>query len=273
MKKEYGKRRDFPTKLIADGIYYISDFLATDCYLIIGDKRALLIDVGTCYGDLRGHVSTLTSLPIDVVFTHVHPDHIGGMGQFERAYAHEEDIRYGYKFYSALWLRKLFKFLSKGIIDPSISARDVVRGQYKTEVLPVHDGYVFDLGGRAVTVKHFRGHTNGSIVLLDDKTKHMFLGDNCCASPWVFLPNSSSLEEWVEGAKQIALLMDEYVAHWGHEGGDISKEVYLNAIAFAEEIISKQKRNTLLPIIEFYPFNDRVNGSIVYRKSNVFKKK
>ncbi|NCA66586.1 MAG: MBL fold metallo-hydrolase [Clostridia bacterium] len=273
MKKEYGKRQDYPTKVIADGIYYISDFLATDCYLIIGTERALLIDVGTGYGDMRGYIETLTDLPIDVVFTHIHPDHIGGMGQFEKAYAHSADIRYGYKFYSRLWLRKLFKFLSKGVVDPSISVKDVVRGRYKTKLIPIEDNHIFDLGGRKVTCKHFAGHTSGSIILLDDKTKHMFVGDNCCPSPWAFLPNSVPLYEWTHNAKKILALMDTYIAHWGHEGGDIKKEVFAKAIEFADEVINNQPKNTFLPIIKFYPFNDRVNGSIVYRKSNVYKRR
>lgn len=272
MKKEYGKRQDYPTEIIADGIIRISDFLASDCYLIIGKARALLIDVGTGYGDLRGYIETLTDLPIDVVFTHIHPDHIGGMGQFEKAYAHKADIKYGYKFYSRLWLRKVFKILSKNYLDDTISIKDVVKGKYNTEIIAIDDDYEFDLGGRIVKVKHIPGHTKGSIVLLDDLSKQMFVGDNCCPSPWIFLPNSVSLEEWVEGAKIILKLMDEYTPHWGHEGGAISKEVYAKTIDFAEEIIAKQPKNTILPIIEFYPFNDRVNGSIVYRKSNVHKK-
>jgi glyoxylase-like metal-dependent hydrolase (beta-lactamase superfamily II) len=272
MKKKYGKRQDFPTKKIADGVYNISDFKATDCYLIIGERRALLIDTGTCYGDLRGYIETLTKLPIDLVFTHIHPDHIGGMGQFETAYAHSADIIYGYKFYSKLWLRKLFKFLSKGIVDETISAKDVVKGQYKTKIIPIEDNYVFDLGNRNVTVKHIPGHTKGSIVLLDDNSGHMFVGDNCCASAWVFLPNSSTLEDWVYGAKKILALMDSYTPHWAHEGGEISKEVYARSIAFAEEVIRNQSNNTFLPIIKFYPFNDRVNGSIVYRTNNLRSK-
>ncbi len=271
MKKEYGKRQDFPTKLIADGVYYISDFKATDCYLIIGESRALLIDTGTCYGDLRGYVETLTKLPVDVVFTHVHPDHIGG-GQFETAYAHSADILYGYKFYSRLWLRKLFKFLSKGVVDETISVRDVVKGTYKTKLIPIEDNHVFDLGNRKIIVKHFAGHTRGSIVLLDETSGHMFVGDNCCPSPWVFLPNSTTLEEWVNGAKQILGLMDSYIPHWGHEGGEISKEVFGQAISFAEEVLRNQPKNTFLPIIKFYPFNDRVNGSIVYRTNNLRSK-
>jgi len=50
MKKIYGKRQDFPTETIADGVYRVSDFNATDCYLIVGQERALLIDTGTCIG-------------------------------------------------------------------------------------------------------------------------------------------------------------------------------------------------------------------------------
>jgi len=272
MIKQYGKRQDFPTEKIAEGIYRISDFLASDCYLIIGEARALLIDTGTGYGDLRGYAESLAKLPIDVAFTHIHTDHIGNMGQFKKAYAHIEDIKFGYKIYSSLWFRKLFRLLSKGIVDDTIRVKDVIKRKYKTEIVPIMDGHVFDLGGRKITVKHFAGHTRGSVIFLDELSKHMFVGDNCCPSPWVYLPNSASLEEWVKGAIEILKLMDDYTAHWGHEGGNISKEVFKKVINYAEEIISNQSKNTLLPIVKFYPENDRINGSIVYRKSNVHGK-
>ena len=44
----------------------------THCYLLCGSDRALLIDTGLGVSDIKQVVDSLTSLPIQVVTTHVH---------------------------------------------------------------------------------------------------------------------------------------------------------------------------------------------------------
>ena len=50
----------------------------THCYLLCGRERALLIDTGLGICDISQEVSKLTDLPVSVVATHIHWDHIGG---------------------------------------------------------------------------------------------------------------------------------------------------------------------------------------------------
>ena len=52
--------------------------------LLLGEQLAALIDTGCGVGDLRGVVDELTDLPVVVVNTHTHIDHLGGNRQFER---------------------------------------------------------------------------------------------------------------------------------------------------------------------------------------------
>ena len=212
----YGKRQDYPVVEIAQGVYKISEFNVTNCYLVLGSERALLIDVGTGFGDLRGFVETLTHLPISVVVTHIHPDHMGGMGQFEEIHAHKVDVKYGYKLWTGLIARKIMFKISKGVVDNTITRKDITKGQYRTNVISIDDNHIFDLGDRQLLVKHLTGHTRGSIILIDEQSKIMFTGDNVCPAPWVFLPNSSSLEEWVESAKIIHSLSQSYTPYWAH---------------------------------------------------------
>ena len=46
-------------------------------YLIEGNERAILIDAGTKIADLDKIVAGITSKPVTLVATHVHPDHTG----------------------------------------------------------------------------------------------------------------------------------------------------------------------------------------------------
>ncbi len=47
-----------------------------------GDKKAALIDTGYGMGDIKSLTDELTDLPITVVTTHTHVDHIGQHNEF-----------------------------------------------------------------------------------------------------------------------------------------------------------------------------------------------
>lgn len=83
---------------IAKKTYAINEFGMAAVYLLVGDTRAMLIDTGVGYLDLDKIVSGLTSLPYDVVITHAHGDHVGGMHQFDRVYMHEKDWEMAQRF-------------------------------------------------------------------------------------------------------------------------------------------------------------------------------
>lgn len=52
----------------------------THCYLLCGSERAVLIDTGLGVENIREIVGRLTNLPVIVILTHAHWDHIGGLG-------------------------------------------------------------------------------------------------------------------------------------------------------------------------------------------------
>ena len=63
------------------GIWVIEEPLHSECVksnLIVGRDRAVLIDTGMGVGDIRKLVMELTRLPVTVVQSHAHNDHIGG---------------------------------------------------------------------------------------------------------------------------------------------------------------------------------------------------
>lgn len=72
-------------KLLDDtfAIYEPFQFEEAISYLVIGKDKAVVIDTGTGIGNLKRVVSELTHMPVSVVNTHVHWDHIGNNYQFE----------------------------------------------------------------------------------------------------------------------------------------------------------------------------------------------
>ena len=62
----------------------------THCYLLCGEESAVLIDTGLGVSNIREIVDSLTKLPVMVVTTHIHWDHIGGHKYFDNIEYPEE---------------------------------------------------------------------------------------------------------------------------------------------------------------------------------------
>lgn len=58
----------------------------TISYLILGREKALLFDTGMGISDIRKVVEELTKLPVIVLNSHTHNDHVGGNWQFDTIY-------------------------------------------------------------------------------------------------------------------------------------------------------------------------------------------
>jgi glyoxylase-like metal-dependent hydrolase (beta-lactamase superfamily II) len=149
------------------------------CYLFVGTERAALIDSGTGIADLREVVRALTDLPIVVLTTHVHWDHIGGHGLFDERRVHPLDA----------------DCLRKGIPRPLESLRTNLMLYPFTKPAPpqfaverwkpyqgeptgfLEDGEAIELGGRRLSVVHTPGHSPGHIALHEPERKYLVTGD------------------------------------------------------------------------------------------------
>ncbi len=81
----------FTVKQIAQNTYAISEYghwEKVHSFLLVGDTTALLIDTGLGIDNLKRITDQLTTLPITVVTTHVHWDHIGSHSHYEEIYVH-----------------------------------------------------------------------------------------------------------------------------------------------------------------------------------------
>jgi hydroxyacylglutathione hydrolase len=168
---------------ISFNTYFINEFGMDSQYVLVGPKRALVIDTGSGFYDMKETIEKLTKLPYDVVITHGHPDHAGGMHQFDAVWINTADVpmanalnEQGSKMYGEMLWNMPFGY--KGIWG--YTPGDAKWGEWdKHPVLhPLNNGKVFDLGGgRLVTTYCVPGHTPGSCALLDHKERILFTGD------------------------------------------------------------------------------------------------
>lgn len=61
-----------------DDLYIITEAAHVHCYLILGQKKAILFDIGYGYEDIRPIVRSITDLSVILVLSHGDPDHSFG---------------------------------------------------------------------------------------------------------------------------------------------------------------------------------------------------
>ena len=153
-------------------------------FVLVGTRRALVIDSGSGFSDFKSIIESLTKLPYDVAITHAHQDHAGGIGQFDAVYMDPADVplaraityegRVAYGKVMRGMQPQPGRFANVWAYDDS----SVRRWDKLPEFKPLHDGMVFDLGGRKVTAHHIGNHTPGSTFFIDDKSRILFGGDS-----------------------------------------------------------------------------------------------
>lgn len=259
-----------PYQAIGDNVWLINEFDGTNCYLVVGKKKALLIDCGTGFCDLRGTVERITSLPVIAAATHGHVDHIGGAGQFEAVYLHKNDCRVLNRLQTGIVMRKAFTAGNGAVKAHGFSAKDVRRGTYPVKLIPFEDGFQFDLGGKSVKAKLTPGHSAGSVAYIDEADKIIFSGDNVCDALWMQLPGRTSLEEWLPSAQWLYEKSADYRIFWGHRTPELTRGYIATVIGWGETIIAQQPKNTLLPRTKQYP--PQPDG-IIYKTNTVHRGK
>ena len=262
-------RSDLPVKEIGENIYWLNEFEGTNCYLVVGSEKALLIDCGTGFCDLRKCVESITDKPVILAMTHGHVDHFGGAGQFKKAYIHPLDLGRFNRFQMKRFMRKIFLVYSNAS-KLGFKASDVFKPEFKTEYIPMPDGFTFDLGGKTVRVHHTPGHSRGSVSFVCEEDKIIFCGDNMCDALWMFMPGSSSVEEWLPSAKWLYEQSETYRIFWGHRVPELKRDYIGKVIGWGEEILKSADRNARFSKITQYP---KQADGIIYRTGNVFKKK
>ena len=162
-------------------------------YLVIGDDKALMFDTGNGIGDIRALVDSLTDLPVVVVNSHAHFDHVGGNYQFDTIVSIDTD--YGRERASGQPNEDVRIELSPEALcrePPGEVTQDthVVR-PYAEKVTWVADGHTIDIGGHELEIRHMPGHSPGSVVLLDRERGYLWTGDTYYPGPiWLFFPGT-----------------------------------------------------------------------------------
>jgi len=208
----------------------------TISYLIVGQKQALLFDTGMGIANIHKIVSRLTSLPIVVLNSHTHDDHVGGNWQFnsifgmDTAFTRENAKGSTADAQAEIAPGEICGSLPKGF-DPKT---------YRTKPWHVsffiHDGFRIKLGGRTVEVIATPGHTPDAIALLDRDNKLLFTGDTYYPAPiWLYRPETD-LAAYEKSIERLAALAPDVNTVLGAHNIPVASPTVLPALvkAFAD---------------------------------------
>ena len=177
------------------------------CFLILGKEKALLWDTGIGIDHLRPLVEKITDLPVTVLISHDHFDHIGGNAEFDEVWCYDIDtaishLTDGPTAEEMEELKTEMQLLSTVMDISGITVPDHIPGKAPTGT--VKDGQLIDLGGRILEVLYTPGHTTSSIMLLDSENKLLFTGDMYYPGPLTAIDEDSSFPDYVASMRKVA---------------------------------------------------------------------
>jgi glyoxylase-like metal-dependent hydrolase (beta-lactamase superfamily II) len=175
-------------------------------YLILGDNRALLFDTGMGISDVKKITAELTKVPIVVLNSHTHDDHVGGNWQFETVYGMDTDFtRTNAKGSRVDAQAEIAADQICGDLPGGFDAKNYATKPWRISRF-LHDGDKIDLGNRSLEILATPGHTPDAICLLDRANGLLFTGDTYYPAPiWLFRPETD-LDAYVASVKRIAAL-------------------------------------------------------------------
>jgi len=184
---------DRDTFAIGEPLYYQGNY----SYLILGKERAVLFDAGSGLRDIVPLVRSLTTLPVTVIPSHLHFDHVGALGRFDLTALLDVPSLRGRTEDSYLTLLR-YEFL--GFADR------LATPSFRVDQWLTADS-IIDLGGRQLRVLATPGHTPTSVSLYDKDRLQLFAGDFVYPGElYVFLPGASRMAYHATTTRLLAII-------------------------------------------------------------------
>ena len=202
----------FGVREVASRVWAIDEFGVALCYLVEGSRKALLIDTGVGMGCLREVAAALASKPLEVVNTHFHYDHTGGDLWFEKVWIHKNGVQTVYQNNNPEYREAMFKRqMSRSEYAGCPTALEDMKREGVFELIPIEEGFEFDLGDKKLEVIFTPGHTDDGICLLDQYNRHLFSGDTIVSTPTLLYKGySETVETYYESVKKLLARRTEF---------------------------------------------------------------
>jgi glyoxylase-like metal-dependent hydrolase (beta-lactamase superfamily II) len=228
---------------VAPGVFAILEARQAEetiSYLITGSRQAVLFDTGMGIGDIRKVTAQLTKLPIAVMNSHTHYDHVGGNWQFDTVWSMDTEFsrtsaKGSTEAKAEIEPGQVCGALPSGFDAAAYATRPWKIAGYKK------DGDRIDLGGRTVEVVAAPGHTPDAISLLDRERGLLFTGDTYYRGTiWLYRPETD-LTAYGRSIRRLAALSPQLKLVLGAHNTPVAPPSVLPEMAAAFEAVRAGK--------------------------------
>lgn len=196
----------FKAVQVLPGVWHIADCMGVCMTLLAGTDRALLVDTGYGLEDVKAFVRTITDLPLTVLLTHAHHDHILGARWFESTCMLKADLA-DFATYTSGYQR--------GRVQEQAHAKGLKTPEdFLSASIALPQGIepcVMDLGGLAAQIIACPGHTPGSAVVYVPERQLLLTGDDWNPCTWLFFEQALPVEEYRKNMRKIQKLPFKHV--------------------------------------------------------------
>lgn len=225
------------------GVLRLDDGKMSSLYLVKGEQSALLVDTGMGEDPLLPYVRMLTELPVYLLITHGHGDHMMHAGELETVYMSHKDLPL---------LAGACKRLGIQLpIDVSY-------------FLPLQGSQKLELGEFNVRCVDVGGHTPGSLVFYEENRHLLFVGDaiGSGVGVWMQLIGCLSISQYRDNLAMLDRFWENlpddtqvFAGHWDqrfmHPSGDnpVCRALVQDMIHLCDDILEGRENRHLAPDI------------------------
>lgn len=213
-------------------IYEPHQWEETIGYLIVGNRRAIEFDTGMGIGDIKKVIEELTQLPVTVLNSHTHGDHVGGNWEFDDVEGMDTEYTRTHAKGSNGVQAEIAPGKICGALPAGFDARTYATRPWKIAAF-IHDGSRFDLGGRTIEVLATPGHTPDSISLMDRKNGLLFTGDTFYPGTIYLFGPGTDLDAYAASVHRLAALAPQLKLVMGAHNAPVTSPEVLPKLAAA----------------------------------------
>jgi glyoxylase-like metal-dependent hydrolase (beta-lactamase superfamily II) len=198
----------YQTYQINDNSYAIlapNHWQETVSYLLVGKEKALLIDTGMGFANIKHTVNAITDLPIIVVNTHSHYDHVSNNHHFDTIYGRDLDFTRinasGHP--KTTWQNALQPSAISGNLPNGFSFENYESKPFKFSK-HLNKGELIDLGTRKIEVIFTPGHTPDGMLFFDREAGLLATGDTFYPSTLWAHRSDADFKDYIASAKLMA---------------------------------------------------------------------
>lgn len=266
---------------VTGNLWYIQDPAECVCWLIRGEKKALMVDTGAGVGSTGKLLELiLGDFPYEVALTHYHHDHSGGTYSLPMGtpiYLGKEDI-YGLDCRSGEGLdsveRRYSYFTTENPKNHTpCSYDDFSPGRRLENLIGVQTGDSVDIGGNSVQFFTIHSHSQGSLGILFTNERLLVIGDGLNSNTQNMFEDSAPVETFLASLRELKGYEDRWDGILpSHITTSVqNKDMLDRTIEVCEAIVAKGSWEGEKEGPRGGWVCSNGHGGLTYRKDNIFE--